>query len=67
MEQRTVGVPSDGGTPVAADGVMEEAGTHCSHQELKIINMGTKDHALNVITTRKTRRIEVQLLLLYCD
>lgn len=67
MERQTVGAPSDGGMPAAADGGMGGAGTHCSHQELKIMKVGDRDHALNIITTRGTRRTEVPLLLLYCN
>jgi hypothetical protein len=44
---QTAGVPPDGGTPAAAaaaGGGMEGAGTHCSHQELKTMNVSDYVH-----------------------
>lgn len=45
MEQRTAGVPSDGGMPAVADGETGEAGNHCNHQALQNMKVNNQVHS----------------------
>lgn len=66
MGRRIVGVPSDGGMPVAAGGGMGEAGTHCSHRELKVMTVGNKI-TLQTSSLPGKQENKVPLLLLHCN
>jgi hypothetical protein len=46
VEQRTAEVLSGGGTPAVVDGGTEGAGIHCSHLELKTMDMRDYVHTL---------------------